>query len=71
MFLGSEIFKKEVMNKINNTFSEPKSKEIINQKMKKPFLRNNLSDEFLKKKEETINEKNFSIFVYFNICFEL
>jgi hypothetical protein len=52
MFLGSEIFKKEVMKKIDNTFSESKSKEIINQKMKKPFLRNNLSNEILKKRRK-------------------
>ncbi len=39
MFLGSEIFKKEVMKNRNNIFSETKSKEIINQRIKKPFLK--------------------------------
>jgi hypothetical protein len=63
MFLGSEIFKKEVMQNRNNTFSEHKSKEIINQRIQKPFLesriKNNLSDKILKKKEESENGKNF------------
>jgi hypothetical protein len=54
MFLGSEIFKKEVMKNRNNIFSEHKSKKIINQRMKKSFLesriKNNLSDKIFKKK---------------------
>lgn len=53
MFLGSEIFKKEVMQKIDSTFSESRSKEIIKQKMKKTFLesisKNNFSKKILKK----------------------
>ncbi len=63
MFLGSEIFKKEVMKNSDNIFSETKSKEIINQRIKKPFLesriKNNLSEKIFKKKEESENGKNF------------
>jgi hypothetical protein len=49
MFLGSEIFKKEVMQKIENTFSESRGKEIIKQKMKKPFLESISKNDFSKK----------------------